>query len=77
MKKKDLKKILVDMIKNGENERITKYHNKYTVSYLVETDEYVIGRDDWNNQILNNITYTDYETFPASEIDKLAEGKKS
>lgn len=73
MKKKDLKKILIDMIKNGENERITKYHNKYTVSYLDGTDEYLIGRDDWSNQILNSITYTDYKTFPASEIDKLAE----
>lgn len=73
MKRKDLKKILVNMIKNGENERITKYHNKYTVLYLDKTDEYLIGHDDWNNQTLDNIAYTDYETFPASEIDKLAE----
>lgn len=71
MKRKDMKKILINMIKNGENERITKYHNKYTVTYLEGTDEYLIGRDDWNNQILNNITYTDCESFPASEIDKL------
>lgn len=72
MKRKDLKKILIDMIEKGENKRITKYHNKYTVLYLDGTDEYLIGRDDWNNQILNSITYTDFETFPASEIDKLA-----
>lgn len=73
MKRKDLKKVLINMIKNGEDKRITKYHNKYTVLYLEGTDEYLIGRDDWDNQILNNITYTEYETFPASEIDKLIE----
>lgn len=75
MRKTDLKKILVNMIKKGESERITKYHNKYTVLYLEGTDEYLIGHNDWDSQILNSITYTDAKTFPASEIDKLAELK--
>lgn len=73
MRKKDLKKILIDMMNKGENERTTRYHNKYVVEYLEDTDEYLIGRNDWNSQILNTITYTDYAMFPASEIDKMTE----
>lgn len=71
MRREDLKKILIDMIKKGESKRTTRYGNKYVVEYLDGTDEYLIGRNDWDSQILNTITYTNYAMFPASEIDKL------
>lgn len=71
MRKEDLKKILIDMIKKGESERTTRYGNKYAIEYLDSTDEYLIGRNDRDSQILNTITYTDYAMYPASEIDKI------
>jgi len=74
MRKKDLKKVLIDMIKKGESKRTTKYGNKYVIDYLDGTDEYLIGRNDRDSQILNTITYTDYATYPASEIDKITKG---
>lgn len=73
MRKEDLKKILIDMMKKGENKRTTRYGNKYVVEYLDGTDEYLIGRNDRDSQILNTITYTDYAMYPASEIDRLTE----
>lgn len=71
MRKEDLKKTLIDMMKKGESERTTRYGNKYVVDYLEDTDEYLIGRNDQDSQILNTITYTDYAMYPASEIDKI------
>lgn len=73
MRKEDLKKTLIDMMKKGESERTTRYGNKYVVEYLEDTDEYLIGRNDRDSQILNTITYTDYAMYPASEIDKITE----
>lgn len=74
MKRESMKKMLISMLKNNEKKKTTKYHNYYEVRYLEATDEYQIGRQNWDAQITGSILYTDAERFQASEIDKLAKG---
>lgn len=72
MKKSNLKKVLVEMIKNGESARNTAY-NLYIAKYDMKNDEYEITRYGKYENGMTNEKDTDKESYPASEIDKLTE----